>query len=317
MAKRQIRVGKIDLDTVGAAWLLGVDREDEVIVLRSEASEEDLANPEILCIEVGGSGRVSEGNFDHHQEGGPIRSATCQVYSLAKDETRAEPAGDLGEIQTPVGPLGGRLFLLESLNFSKGIRLVKDLVDYIDILDTKGPQVLPGYGKAEGFPYLSDVFAGMLLTERDPVEQLHKGVEILCAVVEYGQDPYGTIKGFDSYAEAKVENTRQIAKALEQARWETTQGGLKLGYLETQFFGAPGALYGNGAQVVVALNPNMNGVRKFTIAGNGIRVDAVAPKLNQLEAGWGGPATGTILGSPREGSKLTLEEVVRIVKENL
>jgi hypothetical protein len=69
--------------------------------------------------------------------------------------------------------------------------------------------------------------------------------------------------------------------------------------------------------VVVALNPNYNGVRKFTIAGNGIRVDSVKDRLNAKEPGWGGPPSGTILGSPREGSNLSLEEVVRIVKEVL
>jgi len=46
-------------------------------------------------------------------------------------------------------------------------------------------------------------------------------------------------------------------------------------------------------------------------------VDAVLPKLNALESGWGGPPTGTIVGSPREGSKLTLKEVVGIVKTTL
>lgn len=286
MASRKVKVGKIDLDTCGAAFLLGVTREDEVEVLRGNATEADLANPEVICIEVGGSGRVSENNWDHHEAGGPEKSATFQIWE----------------------------YLERSVKY-------QELIEYIDLLDTKGPQSLPGYGKiVEGIEYpsyLSTLFAGMLLTERNPVEQLHKGIEILRAVAESGQDPYGMIKGFDSYAKAKAENTRQIAKALERARYETTQGGLKMGYLETQFFGAPGALYGNGAQVVVALNPDMNGVRKFTIAGNGIRVDAVAPKLNQLEAGWGGPATGTILGSPREGSQLSLEEVVKIVKETL
>jgi hypothetical protein len=190
------------------------------------------------------------------------------------------------------------------------------LVCYIDKLDIEGPEAL-GPKSEELFPTLSDVFSGMLLTERNPVEQFHKGVEILKTVIDSKQDPFGRIEGFDSYAKAKAENNRQIAKAVEQAQWTTTQSGLKLGYLETEFFGAPGALYGAGAQVVVALNPNYNGVRKFTIAGNGIRVDSVKDRLNAKEPGWGGPPSGTILGSPREGSNLSLEEVVRIVKEAL
>lgn len=298
---RHIQVGKIDLDTVGAAFLSGVSREDEVEVLRGcQATEEDLANPEVLCIEVGGSGRVSEGNFDHHGPRAPnLPSAMKQVWSAAVVEACRKNKNSCVGLQAPA-PL-------------------YKLVDYINLLDTRGPQALGQ--KAEGlFPVLSDLFAGLLLTEREPVEQLHKGVELLRDVVAGGWDPYGSFKGLrDSWAEAKAENNRQMAKAVEQAQWGTTASGLKLAWLGTDFFGAPGALYGNGAQVVVAFSRHFGpaGVPKFTIAGNGIKVDGALPKLNALEPGWGGPSTGTIIGSPREGSHLTLEEVVKIVKETL
>lgn len=282
MVKRQIRVGKIDLDTCGAAYLLGVSREDEVQVVRGEATAQDLTDPKVICIEVGGSGQSQLNNWDHHKEG-VLKSATLQVS--------------------------------EEIYGGSGTLLQYQLVQYINILDTEGPEGL-GQKSEELFPTLSDVFAGMLLTEREPVEQLHKGIEILKAI-DGIQDPFGKIKGFDSYAEAKAENNRQIAKVVKNAQWTTTQSGLKLGYLETEFFGAPGALYGAGAQVVVAFNPNLNGVRKFTIAGNGIKVDPAKDHLNAKESGWGGPATGTILGSPQEGSNLSLEEVVKIVEETL
>ncbi len=281
---RRILVGKIDLDTAGAAYLLGVSREDKVEALRGNATTKDLANAEVVCIEVGGSGQTQLNNWDHHEESGPSISATLQVFQIKNLDT--EKFGNL--------------------------------VDYINQIDIEGFRSLPGYGKVE-FPTLSDVFAGMLLTERNPVEQLHKGVKILKTVIDSAMNPYGTIKDFNSYAEAKVENNRQMAKAVEQARWDTTNSGLKLGYLKTDFFGAPGALYGNGAEVVVAFSPHYGpaGVPKFTIAGNGIKVNKVLSALNALEPGWGGPPTGTILGSPREGSKLSFEVVVQIVKENL
>jgi hypothetical protein len=193
-------------------------------------------------------------------------------------------------------------------------------VEYVDLLDTKGLQALGAERDRKGDEpkrFLSDVVSGMLLTERDPVQQLHKGIEILREVVEKGYDPFGEIPGFDAYVAAKAENSRQVAAAVENARWETSRGGLQVGILETQFPGAAGALYGAGAHVAVLLNPDFNGVRKFTVAGNGIRVDAVLPVLNRLEPGWGGPATGTIIGSPREGSNLSLDEVARIVLETL
>jgi hypothetical protein len=124
---------------------------------------------------------------------------------------------------------------------------------------------------------------------------------------------------FHSFASAKAENDRRVAEAVEKAQWGTTRSGLRLAWLETDFIGAPGALYGVGAQVVVVYSRHFGpaGVPKFTLAGNGVRVDRVLPELNAREPGWGGPPSGTILGSPREGSKLTLEEVVEMVRKSL
>jgi len=295
---------KVDLDTVGCAFLMGVTRDDRVGVVQSgRALEPELSDPSVLCIEVGGSGRVAEACFDHHDVGGPKDSATLQAWNWID---RVSHGGILGWFKRNQFQI--RDFVKVSL-----------LVEYINRLDVSGPQALGQEPRAEDFPYLSDVFAGMLLTERDPIEQLHKGVEILREVIQIGQDPYGTIKGFDDYATAKAENNRQVTKAVESAKWTTTTTGRKLGYLETDFFGAPGALYGQGAEIVIAFSPQFGNppVPKFTVAGNGIRVDAVLPALNALEQGWGGPATGTIIGSSRSGSHLTLYEVVEIVEKNL
>lgn len=307
---KRVLVGpKVDLDTCGCAFLMGVTREEGVEVVRSgRASEADLADSSVLCIEVGGSGQVDRVDFDHHESGGPVESATAQARSWLGQEAGYEffqrhniTISDDGE------EAGSQVASLVSL------------IQYIDELDTKGPQALGREPRGEEFPYFSDVFAGMLLTERNPVEQLHKGVQILKDLVQRGQDPYGTIKGFDLYAEAKAENNRQVTKAVESARWTNTKAGRKVGYLETDFFGAPGVLFGAGAEIAVAFSPRFGNppVPKFTIAGNGVRVDEVLSALNALEQGWGGPATGTILGSPRSGSSLTLEQVVEIVRKNL
>lgn len=316
--RKSVRVGKIDLDTAGTAYFLGVSREDEVVIVRGHAFAEDLLNAEIICIEVGGSGEVDSNNWDHHSPDGPRDSAAKQ----AANKTLGDLFCSCGSTHwnTPVS--GEELSSDCNVYFgyyrpgdmTLGDPTVKMLVEYINELDTNGPEALRQ--ERVGFPTLSDVFAGMLLTERDAVEQLHKGVEILEKIVEEGRNPFHTIEGFDSYAEAKAENNRQIAKAVEEAEWTVTQGGYKLAFLSTNFFGAPGALYGMGAEIVVAYAPQFGNppVPKFTIAGNGIKVDSALPELNALEEGWGGPATGTILGSPRTGSKLSLTEVTEIVK---
>lgn len=291
--RRVIIGGKVDIDTCGAALLLGVSREDEVVVVRGDApSTEDLANPEVICIEVGGSGQWDLNNWDHHGQ-------DCINVSAVRQAFLERTAGGIDQdLMYHFGPYG-------------------PMVEYIDILDTQGPDALrQRVGKDVEFPTLSDCFAGMLLSERNPVEQLHKGIELLAEVVKTGQNPFGTIVEFGAYAEAKARNDAQIAKAVETAQWDVTRAGRKLGFLETDFFGAPGALYGKGAEIVVAFAPQFGNppVPKFTVAGNGIKVNSALPALLEKEEGWGGPPTGTILGSPRTGSSLTLEEVVEIVK---
>ena len=324
----KVQIGKIDLDTVVAAYLFRVTRKDKVEVLKNcQAVEENLANPQILCIEVGGSGRIAEGNFDHHNM--PIVPAGVgTIYSACRQAWAVAPCHYCGgryddPERLPYIAWGPELGTACENGENKRVARA---VEYIDCLDTRGPEVL-GRRQTNSFPTLSDIFSGMLLVVRDPVEQLHCGVEILQEIVEHGLggiNPYGRmpveeIPEWRVWAETKSANNRQITEAVKLAQHGTTQSGLKMAWLETDFFGAPGALYGVGAQIVVAFSPHFgpNRVPKFTVAGNDIRVDAVLPELNAREPGWGGPATGTIIGSPREGSKMTLSEVVEIVKRVL
>lgn len=296
---KKVQICKVDLDTIGCAFVLGVGRDDAVEVLRSGiATEVDLSDPFVLCIEVGGAGRVDESNFDHHEPGGPDFCATMQAFQE--------------EMERGLADLRLR-YCGDSQIFNVGA-----LVNYINILDTSGR--FESAPRPEEFPYLSDVIGGMLISVRDPKAQFLRGVEILEEVIGTGQNPAkGPIPGFDEYARVKAENDRKVTNALKNAKWTTTAHGRKLGYLETDFIGAPGALYGSGAEIAVAFSPNFGNppVPKFTVAGNGIRVDRVLPILNALETGWGGPGTGTIIGSPRLGSKLTLKEVVDLVRGSL
>lgn len=321
--REEVQIHKVDMDTAGVAFLERVTREEKITVLRSgQASEEDLANPKILCIEVGGSGRVSENDFDHHGKGSEgLPSAILQAWR----NTPCWACGFSNEEMTPDDFLRGTP-CEGGVQYDEAVTRAK-LVKYINQLDMEGSQEM----KSAEFPTLSDVFSGMLLITRDPIEQLHCGVEIFSDIQKKCIDPSGKmpiipterIQRWQEFAEAKTENDRQIAKAIKEAAWIKTTSGLKLAYLETQFFGAPGALYEAGAEIAVAFNPKFgpNRIRKFTVAGNGIKVNSVTAELNEREGiteqtkGWGGPGTGTIIGSPREGSKLTLEEVVEIAKK--
>ena len=91
--------------------------------------------------------------------------------------------------------------------------------------------------------------------------------------------------------------------------------GNRLAFVQTDFYGAPGALYSQGADIVIAYSPAFGNpaVPKFTIAGKNLVVRRVLPAFAILENGWQGPATGTILGSPRTGSRLSPEQVIELV----
>ncbi|MBI2624481.1 hypothetical protein HYW67_03220 [Candidatus Parcubacteria bacterium] len=303
---RKVVVGpKVDLDTCGTVFfrltggkLPSAQALREMIppveIARSgRASEVDLADPNVLCVECGGSGRVVAECFDHHEAGGPANSATSQAYFA-------------GDVMFEGGALS-------------------QLVKYINHLDTEGLKALGP--KPKGTASLSDLFSGMLLTERDQAEQVRKGVVLLRDwLVQGPADPEGLLLvgeltgEWARWAEAKAENKRLLAETLEQASWGETKSGLRLAWLESKFFGASGALYGRGAKVVVLFNRAFGNppVRKFTVAGDGVVVTPALERLSVIEPGWGGAATGTIGGSPPgKSSELTLEQVVEVVGEAL
>jgi hypothetical protein len=284
MGKKVVISTKVDLDTIATAFLLGVGDQDEIIVVKGNTAPESyLSDPDVICIEVGGSGQTELSNYDHHGENAPLQSACLQAWERLGRPER-----------------------------------VKKLVEYVDLLDTQGIK-RPDMKKENNRPrrFLSDVISGMLLTESDPVKQLILGIKILKEIVEKGYDPFSDIPGFDEYIKMKEENKERLSLAMQSTRWEVSKGGLRVAILETEYPGAIGALYNQGAQVAIVFNSNFKGVRKFTIGGNSIRVDSLLSVLNGIDPGWGGPSTGTIIGSPREGSKLSLEEVVKVVIDRL
>lgn len=296
----KVFIQQVDMDACLTALILGVSPDDEIVAVRSKAAPEDLADPEVLCIECGGSSRVELNDFDHHDTAEELPPACEQAFAL-KASRESKDSG---------------LRILDS-------RLER-LVDYVALLDVSGPEALKRVSGLKGaFPTLSDVFSGMRLSVKDPREQLVKGMEILRLVLERGLDPFGLmpeLPEWQGYLEAKWRNDAELKRAKARARIFTTKGGLKAGYLETSYFGALGVLYELGCQVAIAYSPRFGhpSVKKYTIGGNGIRVDSLLPLLNARDPGWGGPAHGTVIGSPREeGSRLQPEELIALVRKNL
>lgn len=289
--KHKIVIQKVDLDTTLTALFLAVSESDEIVVVRDKATNEDLANPDVICVECGGSGQVDLGNFDHHDTDQQLPSACIQALHIRDDQNHD---------------------------------LLKCLAEYVAILDIKGPEALKAHSKLpkDAFPTLSDVFSGMLLVTREAKEQLLNGMAILKTVLEQQLDPFDLmpkLPGWCDYLEAKRKNNETIRVAVEGAKLFETKGGLKAGFVETTVIGALGELYKLGCVVAIAYSPKFGNppAPKHTVAGNGVRVEALLTIFNKYESDWGGPAHGTIIGSPRTGSKLTPAQVMAIVRENL
>lgn len=295
----QVLFGKVDLDTLTTALVLGLNpRTVAFKAVPGSASGVALADKSVVTIEVGGSGRVAENNFDHHSS--EAQATGCTSLSAC----------------------------------AQALERLARLVRYVDELDR-------GVRRAEhvengGFPSLSQLISGMILVVKSPEEQMDKGLEILQAVLQSGVDPYGsmepildTVPQARTYARTKREHDQQFELVCADAKWFTTKSGQRLAVVESSWIGAPAALYGKGATVVIALNPAMRKrsgdetYRKFTIAVNssevkGLAVFPVLEELKKLEEGWGGPNHGGICGSPVDkDSSLSMDILVNIVTERL
>ncbi|MEM2001020.1 MAG: hypothetical protein QXT77_00040 [Candidatus Methanomethylicaceae archaeon] len=279
----KVVIQQVDMDTALTALICGVSAEDEIVVVRGGASPEDLADPSVLCIEAGGSGQVHLNNFDHHDTAEPLPPACRQALEASG---KTDPA-------------------------------LSRLVDYVAAIDERGPS---GLGPHPGFPTLSDVFSGMRLSIKNPIEQLHAGLAILTTVLRENLDPFGRMPErpqWQEWIEARRREDEGLARARAEAEVFLAKSGKTVGFLQTEFIGALEVLYSLGCQIAIAYSPRFGNppIPKYTIAGKGVRVDHLLPFLNQLEPGWGGPAHGTIIGSPRTGSRLTPGMVKQLVKE--
>jgi hypothetical protein len=277
-------VNQVDMDTALTAYLLGVSADDEIIAVRGEATAEDLADPNTLCIEAGGSGQVHLGNFDHHNIDLPLPPACRQALNF-----------------------------IAFRSFEMG-RLVS-YVERIDRGDNLGQA-------AAGFPSLSALFSGMRLSIPDPCGQLMAGIAIFRTADEEDIDPFGVMpprEEWREWVERKREENNRLAAAMQQVMLFRSKAGRRVALLESNVIGGPGALYRLGCEVGITYSPAFGAppVAKFTIGSNVIRVDCLLPYLNALEEGWGGPSHGTIIASPRGGSRLTREQVIETVMEHL
>lgn len=243
---------------------------------------DDLADPAVVCIEAGGSGQAYLNNFDHHDSLRYFPPACRQSFDARGDK-------------------------------STGLERLVEYVCQVD--ERRGPSRLAP------FPSLSNIFSGMLLTVRDPMEQFFSGMRLLSEVLDRNIDPWESMPDLPDwrpYLKAKEENARRVAELLRNAAIFKAADGSLIGYAASSEegetpVGGIGALYARGCDVVVLYAPFFGFMkeRKFTIAGNDRRVSHLLPHLLKHEAGWGGRES--IIGSPRSGSRLSESFVLEVV----
>ena len=284
LSKRVI-IQKPDLDTCLAALLLRVSQEDDIVVVNvTEAS--DILDPNVLCIEAGGSGEILLNNFDHHNTDKRLPPACRQVYQQKMKERGCSFPPNLS-----------------------------DLVEYVCMVDER-----PSEHPSIPFPSLSNIFSGMLLVESNRKIQFLQGIAILKKVLAECLNPFETlpeINEWHSYIEAKIRNQVLVTDMAKNAGYYTSSQGKRIAFSESEAIGGIGALYAQGCDVVILFNPSFGNpsIQKFTIAGNNIRVYDLVEKFNTLESGWGG--SEMIIGSPRAGTHLIKEHVLKKVLEGL
>lgn len=269
-------IRKIDLDTSVAAWLLGVEGDGRILVRPGGALPVELADPHVLCIEAGGSGDVSRSNFDHHEPDGPKSPAAIQAF-------RARGLRD---------PYLGRL---------AGYTAAVDL----GICLRRWPGVS-----------LSSLASGIRLVLPTEEARLRTILALLTTFVNERLDPFAPVSPRREWV--PFVDARRRARAGLQAdlwrlrRYRSVRYGV-VGVLITPHIGALGAVYAEGCDIAVAFDRDPDlGPSKCTIGSRGISLHWLSGALQRLERGWGGPAHGTVLGSPTAGTSLGLDRVLSL-----
>ncbi len=273
-------IRKPDIDTCLAALIMGVDGESSIKTAPDGASDSELRDRKILCIEAGGSGLFQWNNLDHHHSEVYYPPACVQAQRLIQ---QISP-----ELQR--------------------------LVEYVSMIDECRPINPPVL-----FPSLSSIFSGMLLLTPDKKAAFVEGIRLLKVVVGKKLDPFQSmplLEEWQSYTEVKKRNGLLLYKDMADVFHTCGKNGTSIAYLKTRAMGGSAALYKQGLALILLHNPAFGDPpeNKYTIASQKIKVAGLLDRLNSLEQGWGGRSS--IIGSPTGGSRLSPEKILGLIVES-
>lgn len=284
---KQINFIKADLDTVCTAALLTSDLEQiNLVKLYDNATQDDLNNSEVLCIECGGDGQTELNNFDHHAN----ESLNCAC---------AQAFQKLGSPQ----------------------KLLK-LIDYISFIDTGVGLYSCNIKPLISARALSSIFSGMMCLTPDEKQRFIKGYQIIKAVInsnEYRDSPWDIpliSHDFKMYYEAKILLTKKLDGELNNAKTVLIEN-LKVMVLHSENAGIHGLLKRNGADISIAINDRLN---KVTVSFSDRTVHyakLLCNSLNNLEKGWGGHIERGIIASPFKGTTLNESCLITVLEKVL
>ena len=287
---------KPDMDTLLAAALAGVSLQNTIICVTGDAPSAALNNPEALCLECGGSGQPFLLNFDHHGTAMPLPPACMQVWNM----------------------------VYKSINDSTDQKYLAELVSYVSFLDTAGQFGCKPFAENTSIN-LSSLISGILLISQDRITSFQVALSALQTIIGERVVSWNMYEALQRHPEWQVyfSEKQRMERQLKQRAgaivpFETSMGqGLAL---LAQECGVHGFLRGLGATVSLASKSLESGIGQrymHSISVSDISQEWLREKrdlLNAVEGGWGGPSGGTIIASAFEGSFLSQQEVICILK---
>jgi hypothetical protein len=275
----KVIIRKPDLDTCFTAFILLGNTPCDLQAVTGVANSRDLADPETICIECGGSGQVELCNFDHH------------------DPLKYHP------------PACRQAAMIRGINDE----YMEQLVQYVcDVDEASIPK-----GKQNNLMF-SSLFSGMLHITSGVNLRFSRAQTMLKQLTAEQIDPYKIQRiprEWQQYNRARQQHSRHLKNELNKTVFLKTSGGRKTAYLDSRITGGSRTLYNLGCELVVLRNiSSVTSLVKYTIASPSLPVARLLPTLDLCEQGWGGRER--IIGSPFQGSILSPADVLHVIHKH-